>query len=129
MYSQIDSSANGAIMGGSGAMDKRADLRQNLLSVNSHSLHGSGNSSDHLPLDVERGAVPANGAPAGDVDPFFVFKDDLLIKIKRTEDSLSHYVTLVHDTVRYFVSTTLIFLFKFPQAELYGDSIRISMLL
>jgi hypothetical protein len=108
MYSQIDSSSD-AVMGGNSPA--RSDLRQNLLALNSTSSHGM--QSDYIPLDsrghvgvaddVEQGHAPSSKAGAsGDVDPFFVFKDDLLIKLKRTEDSLSHFVTLVHDTVRYF---------------------------
>jgi len=113
MYSQIDSSTDNIIMGGNSPA--RSDLRQNLLGLNSTSSHGA---TDYMPLDnrghvdltndVERGTGTGStvsskpGTVSGDVDPFFVFKDDLLIKLKRMEDSLSHFVTLVHDTVRFF---------------------------
>ena len=113
LYAQIDPSTE-AVMGGTTALDNRSDLRQNLLAMNSNSSHGA--KSDYVPLetrghadqvvDIEQGASTPRGGgagTAGDVDPFFVFKDDLLIKLKRTEDSLSHYVTLVHDTVRFFL--------------------------
>lgn len=110
MYAQIDSSTD-VVMGGNSPV--RSDLRQNLLALNSSSSHGP--KSDYIPLearghvdvaeDLEQGGdTSARAAAAGDVDPFFVFKDDLLIKLKRMEDSLSHYVTLVHDTVRFFVT-------------------------
>ena len=79
---------------------KDSDLRKSLM-------------NDDENIDVESGQKKRFPAPASrsimanNDDPYYVFKEDLLIKIELVEDGLQRYERIVKNTVSQFVPSDL----------------------
>jgi len=74
------------------ALNQHSELRVSLMPTD-----------DHERGDIEQGPhVYSNSGTANgdDEDPFYVFKEDLLIKLELMEEGLDFYTKIVHDTVR-----------------------------
>ena len=77
---------------------KNSELRESLM--------GDENGNDQVAgwdenLDVEAGVIK-NGSSLmrSDDDPFYVFKEDLMIKLESMDDGLTRYIRIIENTVR-----------------------------
>lgn len=85
------------------SIKKNSDLRQSLIDDGSGHAHGNGNGNGNgisRKNGKSKGMASSsqNNGDGGDDDPYYVFKEDLLIKLDLVDDGLQRYSRLVKNT-------------------------------
>ena len=81
---------------------KNSELRKSLIEEN-----GTDGGNDHAGADLEVGLESSSFGESGflmssEADPFYVFKEDLLIKLEMVDEVLARFEQIVKNTVRNF---------------------------
>jgi len=87
---------------GSKGIKKNSELRKSLIGDNSVKKYHNGSDQDHADLEIGNGFDNHNSANGAlmdsDDDPFYVFKEDLLIKLEMLDDGLERFDLIVQNT-------------------------------